>query len=169
MGLDPITIALVLGAAGAVSSGVSGFQQGKFNQRVAQQQAKAARQAQEFNEVNQRRQFAQLQGRNRARVATSGIEFSGSPLEVAIENEFQFESEIAAQRFNTLVGAQQSLAQGELARFKGTSDLLGGLLQGGSFAAAGFSELGGATSGDLLGNTGGATGQAARTGTRFNR
>lgn len=125
-----------LGAAALLGSGAASYQQGKYNAELMENQAKATRRAQLYNETLQRRQFETLLASNRARVGASGIEMSGSPLMVEIGNIYEFENELLAQRYNANIQAQKYEGQAELSSMQGQSGLFGYLLSTGSYTAS---------------------------------
>lgn len=128
-------VAAGLGSAALLGQGVSSYNQGKYNSKVLQQQAESTQIAQQMNEKIQRRQFNTGLASNRAAVGASGIEFSGSPLEVEINNIFEFEQDLLAQRYNANVQSAQARSQAKLARMGGNAALGTSLLKAGAFTA----------------------------------
>lgn len=128
-----LEIAAAVGALGAVVSGVSAFQQGQFQSKVAEQQADFARKqsaidAKEF-ERNQRRTL----GAARAARGSSGVLLSeGSPLLVDDETleEILFQTERVRRGGQVESARLEQSAQ--LARAGGRSGLASGLFSAGS-------------------------------------
>lgn len=128
-GLDLATVALVVGATAAVASAGVGVASAasqasaqrsanaaaaeqarvtsEYNRRVAENQAAQARQAATVEEENYRRQVRAAQAANRAAIGASGVDMTGSPLLVLMDNASQAEME--AQRIRT-AGLSQAAA-----------------------------------------------------------
>ena len=128
-------VATGLGAAAMLGQGVSAYQQGEYNRKVYNQEAQQTLLSNEMNERTQRRQFSSLLSSNRAKVGASGIEMTGSPLEVEINNIFEFESDLLAQRYNADVKAKQLRSQGTISSMGGRAAFGNSLLNAGAFTA----------------------------------
>lgn len=126
-----------LATTGILGSGISSYQQGQYNAQLAEQKAKATQRSLAFNQQIEQRKFDRLLGQNRLRTAASGLEFSGSPLDVEISNRYEFEMEQLAQRYNANVQTSQMLSQAEQSRRAGSVGLFNSLL---SAAGLGFSQ-----------------------------
>lgn len=155
---DPVTGLLVastlMGAAGQIQQGNAAAAAGRYNQQVAEMNAKIAdnqaRDALErgkIEEQKKRREVAQISGRQQAAMAANGVDISfGSPLDVLADTAIQGELDALTIRSNTyreeydyrVKGANQR-AQGSLARMEGDAAKTGSLL------SAGATILGGAT------------------------
>jgi len=88
--------------AGQLQKGQAEADTAKYNSRVAQLQATQVRRASEFEIQKLKREKSQHLARQRVVTAKSGLELSGSPLEVLIDSATQFELDIAAERYNTM-------------------------------------------------------------------
>jgi len=133
-------VATGLGTAALLGQGVSSYQQGQYNQDVMNQQAQATLIAQQQNEAIQGRQMESNLSRNRAMVGASGIEFTGSPLDVEINNLYEYEEELRAQRYNANVSASQARSKGNLASMQGSAVLGTSLFKAGAFTAGNLLE-----------------------------
>jgi predicted lipid-binding transport protein (Tim44 family) len=117
-----------------LASGVSQYQQGKYNAQVAEQQATAAERANQINEDARLRELKTLQGYQRAATGAAGYAMTGSPLEVMIDSTYQYELDRGLRRYNTDVEAQQMRARGRLAKQQGRMGLVGSILESGGQA-----------------------------------
>ena len=144
----------LMGAAGQIQQGNAAAAARRYNQQVAEMNAKIAdnqaRDALErgkIEEQKKRREVAQISGRQQAAMAANGVDISfGSPLDVLADTAIQGELDALTIRSNTyreeydyrVKGANQR-AQGSLARMEGDAAKTGSLL------SAGATILGGAT------------------------
>lgn len=168
--MDPVTLGIIAGIFALLGGGVAAYGQvkqgqaaeaaGRYNARVAEQQAVATRQAAAADAETKRRQLDRVLGAQRARYGASGVIGSeGSPLLVMMQSEEEAALDVARVRYG---GAAQSFGleqearlqrfQGKQARRQSYLGATGSLLQG----------LAGATSAYGLGMSGsGARGAAA--------
>jgi hypothetical protein len=130
-----LSSAIGLMTAGTLFSGVSAYQQGEYNKKVAEQQAEATIRAAEINERKYQREYEQVAAYQRAATGAMGLGLSGSPLQVMIDSAYQYELDRGIRRYNAQIGAQQYEAEGKLAAMRGRSGLLGSLLEAGGRAA----------------------------------
>ena len=128
-------IAMVAGIAGTGVSAISAIQAGnaqsaalrekeneaKYNQDIARQNsqameanAEAVKRSGAYQEELQRKKNLQLTGSAEAAIGASGVEMSGTPLEVMAENTRNMEQDILASRYNTAVKANQYKAQANI-------------------------------------------------------
>lgn len=141
---EPLTIAATVAAAGTVYSGVSQYQQGKYNAAVNEQNAvlaeKSAQDAISQGEADvsrYRTQIKALKGKQRAAIGSANIELTGSPLDLMVDTATVGELDIQTIRNNAARDAfgfrTQGLnyrAQAGLDRFAGRTGAIGTLLTG---------------------------------------
>lgn len=122
MGMDPLTLGLAMGGASALSTLVSGVTemgskaaQGKAQQAQAAAARQQARMQAEQGQVELagmdrqkgelRRQFAEMQGRNRVALGAGNVDMSsGSALKVSDGNAANFGSDIAETAYSRAKG-----------------------------------------------------------------
>ena len=109
--------------ATAVTSTVAAKQAsaaGKYNQAVQNRNAQVAEQeAQEFDIARFDQQFTQLQGETKTAILTSGVELSGSGLNIMKYNAQQAEIEKDILDYNSKVAQAQKMEEANFARMKG--------------------------------------------------
>lgn len=159
---DPITLTViaatgaVIGAAGTAFGAVAAKQQASQQAALANANAQAtardamfARDQAAFNEARSREQASRVAGRQRAGIGASGVDFSGSPLdllqETAIQSELDAQSirrtgEFRAQGLDFQAEGDQYRANAY--RAQGNTALTSGMISAGSQLASG---LGGAS------------------------
>ena len=99
---------------------------GKYNQaiqernaRVAEQEAAQMEKQKEFDLARFDQQFSQLQGETKTAVLTSGVELSGSGLNVMRYNAEQAEIEKDILDYNSKVAQSQKIEEANFARMRG--------------------------------------------------
>ena len=99
---------------------------GKYNQavqernaRVAEQEAEGLEKQKEFDLARFDQQFSQLQGETKTAILTSGVELSGSGLNVMRYNAQQAEIEKDILDYNSKVKQSQKLEEANFARMRG--------------------------------------------------
>ena len=99
---------------------------GKYNQavqnrnaQVAEQEAERLEQQKEFDLARFDQQFSKLQGETKTAILTSGVELSGSGLNVMRYNAEQAEIEKDILDYNSKVAQSQKLEEANFARMKG--------------------------------------------------
>lgn len=140
---DPVTLTVlavtgtVLAATGTAIGAASAHQNAQYqasmaqsNALAAQREADYARQQAAYNENLQREQAAKVRGAQRAAIGASGLDFSGSPLDLLEETAFQSEIE-----------AQQIRRQGEFSAASSEFDAAGSLLKSRAYRATGNTQL----------------------------
>lgn len=100
---------------------------GKYNQQIQERNAQIAEQESEQLEKQKEldlqkfdQQFQQLEGETRVAFATSGVELSGSALNILRSNAEQAELERDIIEYNTEIGKSQKLEEANFARMQGT-------------------------------------------------
>jgi len=100
---------------------------GKYNQavqnrnaQVAEQEAERLEQQKEFDLARFDQQFSKLQGETKTAILTSGVELSGSGLNVMRYNAEQAEIEKDILDYNSKVAQYQKIEQANFARMQGT-------------------------------------------------
>nr|BAR15763.1 internal virion protein B-like protein [uncultured Mediterranean phage uvMED]BAR15868.1 internal virion protein B-like protein [uncultured Mediterranean phage uvMED] len=99
---------------------------GKYNQaiqernaRVAEQEAAQMEKQKEFDLARFDQQFAQLQGQTKTAILKSGVELSGSGLNVMRYNSEQAEIEKDILEYNSKVSQSRKLEEANFARMSG--------------------------------------------------
>ena len=100
---------------------------GKYNQQiqnrnaqVAEQEAQQIQQQTEFDIARFDQQFAQLQGQTKTAILKSGVELSGSGLNVLRYNTEQAEIEKDILDYNSKVAQSKKIEEANFARMQGT-------------------------------------------------
>ncbi len=106
------TLAAIALIGGAVSA-FGQFQEGQklqkaqeFNAQIAEEEAELTRTRGFLEEFKARKRFKRFTGRQVAAVAKSGIQFTGSPLDVIQDSIANAELDIAIDKFNIETGAR---------------------------------------------------------------
>ena len=99
---------------------------GKYNQavqernaKVAEQESERLEQQKEFDIARFDQQFTQLQGETKTAILTSGVELSGSGLNIMKYNAQQAEIEKDILDYNSKVAQSQKLEEANFARMSG--------------------------------------------------
>ena len=117
-------IAAILGGAISAYSAIRQGQQaeavGRYNARVAEQQATSARQAAAADAETKRRQLDRILGSQRARYGASGVIASeGSPLLVMMQSEEEAALDVARVRYGGEAQGYGLESEARLQRFQG--------------------------------------------------
>lgn len=131
--LSAITATQATAAAAGVSAvtSVAAARQasavGRYNQSIqnrnaliAEQEAERIEQQKEFDLARFDQQFAQLQGKTKTAILTSGVQLSGSGLRVLRYNAEQAEVEKDILDYNSKVAESRKLEEANFARMQGT-------------------------------------------------
>ena len=115
-----------ISAVASVAAAQQASAAGKYNQavqernaRVAEQEAERLEQQKEFDLVRFDQQFSQLQGETKTAILTSGVELSGSGLNVMRYNAQQAEIEKDILDYNSKVAQSQKMEEANFARMSG--------------------------------------------------
>jgi len=99
---------------------------GKYNQavqernaKVAEQESERLEQQKEFDIARFDQQFTQLQGETKTAILTSGVELSGSGLNIMKYNAQQAEIEKDILDYNSKVAQSQKMEEANFARMRG--------------------------------------------------
>ena len=122
----------ILGAGGALVSGLGQSQMAKYNAEVARQAAAAARKAGEFEYTRREEAGSVLLGKQRALYGASGVESEGSPLLVMAETAGKVERDAMAAKYNYQVQAAQDESQASLMEMYGGNAMWNALFKGGA-------------------------------------
>ena len=122
---------------------------GKYNQQVAnrnavvkEQEAEAIKKQTEFDIVKFDQQFEQLTGETKVATLKSGVELSGSALNILRYNAEQAEVQKDVMDYNSKVAQAQKIEEANFARISGTiARRRGDIAALGSYARAGESLL----------------------------
>lgn len=136
-GLGAVSVGSALGVGGALMSAVGALQAGANADRVGQYNAAAAQQQAAADEATQRRRANALLGQARANAGASGIELSGSPLEVIANSAAEAELDALNIRYGGQVRAERSRIEGSVARSQSYTTAASNLLMGLSSASRG--------------------------------
>lgn len=149
--------AAAVSAAGSIYGGLAANAQGKYTQRVADQNAALANdQARDAKERGQRdaqllyRRYSQIQGQQVASMAANGIDTGfGSALDVqrdtammAAEDADALNRNTAAEMKGYEINASNFRSEGQAARMKGKSAMIGSFFQAGGSLLEGASQFG---------------------------
>ena len=109
-------------AAARQASAVGRYNQSIQNRNalIAEQEAERIEQQKEFDLARFDQQFAQLQGKTKTAILTSGVQLSGSGLRVLRYNAEQAEIEKDILDYNSKVKQSQKLEEANFARMQGT-------------------------------------------------
>ena len=112
------TLAAIAGlAAGGISaygqyqSGQQAEQAYNYNAQIARQEADLIKKGADLDEFRSRKQLRQVVGSQVAGYAASGVEFTGSPLDVIADTIANAELEIAISKFNAEMGARGKISE----------------------------------------------------------
>tara|TARA_R110001632_G_scaffold36040_1_gene91035 strand:+ start:69 stop:506 length:438 start_codon:yes stop_codon:yes gene_type:complete len=115
-----------ISAVASVAAAQQASAAGKYNQavqernaRVAEQEAEQMEKQKEFDLVRFDQQFSQLQGETKTAILTSGVELSGSGLNVMRYNAQQAEIEKDILDYNSKVAQSQKMEEANFARMRG--------------------------------------------------
>ena len=89
------------------------------NAQIAEQEAERIEQQKEFDLARFDQQFAQLQGKTKTAVLTSGVQLSGSGLRILRYNAEQAEIEKDILDYNSKVAESKKLEEANFARMSG--------------------------------------------------
>lgn len=125
---DPVTATLiagaVIGAGGAVYSGVTAYQSGKAQNK----EAKAAALRAEAEGQNKARlirgQSRRMAASQRARFASAGVDISGSAVDLQLDSAFQYEADALASIFQGNQQGADLRTQGSFAYTAGRNALI---------------------------------------------
>jgi len=115
-----------ISAATSVMAASQASAVGKYNQsiqnrnaQVAEQKAEALKEQTKFDIARFDQQFAQLQGKTKTAILTSGVQLSGSGLRVLRYNAEQAEVEKDILDYNSKVAESKKLEEANFARMSG--------------------------------------------------
>ena len=158
---DPVLAAAVgVQALGSIMQGQQQAAASRYNAGVAENNATAARQSAAYEEARQREKVQAQQGQARANAGASGLQFTGSPLDVIAQNAENAELDSLAIRDGGTLRSNAYQAQAAGDRAAADAAELGG------FVGAGTAVLTGTYKGlqAQKGGTGGAISTAPKRG-----
>lgn len=125
-------IGIGLSTFGTLASGVASYEQAKYNEAAAKQQAEAIRRSYVLNQRIRRLELSRLIGSQRAAMGASGFSV-GSPTFQAIVRDTmeQFEIQSEIDRYNAEVRARQAEGEAALQRYRGQTELFSSFVQAG--------------------------------------
>ena len=132
------TLAAIALIGGAVSA-FGQFQEGQklqkaqeFNAQIAEEEAQLTRTRGFLEEFKARKRLKRFTGRQVAAVAKSGIQFTGSPLDVIQDSIANAELDIAIDKFNIETGARSLESEARQRRFLGKEAARAGTIRAGT-------------------------------------
>lgn len=131
---------VALSAGTAVAGGVMAFQQGRFQAKVAEQNAEIAR---EKGQIQARRAKAS-QGQRislaRAQIGAAGIAFAGTPLDLLAGDAAQGAADVQLIRAGASIQSVNFLARAAAAKQQAIAGLIGGIGGAGTSILTGVSD-----------------------------
>lgn len=134
-GLGSVSVGTALAVGGTAFSVMGALQSGANAQKVGEYNATVAQQKAQADEATQRRRTNALLSTARANVGASGIELSGSPLDVIANSAAEAELDALNIRYGGQITAQRERLQGSVARSQSYTAAASSLLQGLSSAS----------------------------------
>ena len=120
-------MANVIAAAGSVAAARQASAMGKYNQqvqernaRVAEQEAETLKSKNEFDIARFDQELLQLAGQTTVSINKSGVELSGSGLNILNYNTRQGEIQKDVLRYNSIVAESRSIERANFARVRGS-------------------------------------------------
>lgn len=143
LGFGAMTAVTQIAAGRQESKAIKGA--GEFNALVYEQQASMVQEQKKLEEYQYNRQISRMRGAVTARTAGAGLNLSGSPLAILIDNETQMKFDQAIGQYNLEVQRKFALSgavyqrttadeQARLARFKGYTNAFSTILGAGASA-----------------------------------
>ena len=118
--------ASILSGVGLLSGGVTSISQlfsGReekrtydYNAMISEQEAGMIRQGADLDEARERKRLGQFVGSQMAATASSGVEFTGSPIDVISDTIANAELEMEIGRYNSEMAARRKESEAELGR-----------------------------------------------------
>lgn len=105
--------------AGSLEQAEVAEKAGKFNEAVANNQAKAEQDRAQFEAARLRKRNLVLLGKQRAGFAKSGVNLGGSALDVIYDSELEGQLDVLNSLYSGAVGANYQRTRGQLARMEG--------------------------------------------------
>jgi hypothetical protein len=156
---DPVSASLataaVLKAGAQVAQGVQGYQTGKAQQKLYQQEGQAALGAANANASRLQREGEAFLGTTRAIQAASGVDIAtGSPADVAAESAKNIEMDRLTELFAGRLKYNDAIFRGRAARAQGSAALTQGIVGGASTLLTSAADQGWLSSASSAGATG---------------
>jgi hypothetical protein len=153
-GLGAVSVGSALGVGGALMSAVGALKAGASAEKIGAYNAAATQQQAAADEATQRRRSGAVLAQARANAGASGIELSGSPLDVIANSAAEAELDALNIRYGGQVRAERAMIEGRVARANSYTAAAGSLMQGLSSASRGSKPApqdgGGGTAGNWL-------------------
>jgi len=121
--------ALGMMAVGQTASAVSAYKANKYNAAVAEQEAEQTMIGARLVEVQKRRQLRQDIGEQVAGYARAGVTFTGSPIQVMVNDLANAELDIAIGNYNSEIQAQSLRSEAEISKMQARQSLYQGVTQ----------------------------------------
>ena len=118
----------IISATSSILGGIAGNQQGDFEAKIARQNATIALQRSEAESVRVARDRARRQGLLRATIGASGVQLTGSPLDLLAEEAMEGEEARLAVLFGGEAQARNERIRATAAKARGRAALNGSLL-----------------------------------------
>ena len=127
------------GLAGGAMSAFGQYQSGKseqeaqeFNATIAEREAQLIKKGARLDEYRSRKQLRRLTGSQVAAYGSSGVELTGSPLDVIQDTIADAELEIAINKFNAEMGAKSRVSSAQRMREAGKDARTASMIKAGS-------------------------------------
>lgn len=118
-----------VGTYAAVQQGKAADAQGKYNQKIAQNNATSAMQQAKFEADRIKKRNRLLRGKQRANYLKSGIDLSGSAEDVMMDSAIEGALDVAAAQYAGATQSQAYSTRGKLAAIQGTNAKRGSYYQ----------------------------------------
>jgi hypothetical protein len=125
-------------AYGSYAQGQQAEQAQRFNARVAENQAIAARNAAQVAAENKATEYRRIQATQRSRIGAAGITTEGSPLLAMVESAEQAALDVARIRYGGELTASAYDTEAQLRRYSARQAGLGGTLSAGTSLLTGL-------------------------------
>ncbi len=114
----------------------------EYNALIAEQEASLTKQGAKLNEFRTRKQLKEFVGQQAASYAKSGVELTGSPLDVMQDTVANAELEMSISRFNAEMASRGKISEAEMSRFYGREAKTASQIQAASTLLATAGEYG---------------------------
>lgn len=136
-----MTAIAALTAAEAISSGIQANQQAKYNARVSEMNAEAARRNAELEKYKTERRKKQMLSHQKALYAKAGVKFEGSPLEVLADTAAQYDLDKSIINYNSNVAYSRNMYEANFQRYAGKQRRTAGFIKGATTLLKGVNSI----------------------------
>jgi septal ring factor EnvC (AmiA/AmiB activator) len=117
--------------AGSIMGGIAAQKQGQFQAEIAEQNAKSAQMRAEVEARDFQKESIRRRGRLAAAIGASGVQFSGTPLDLLAEEAASAEEGRLRVLFSGEAQARQSRLNASAARYQGKTAMVAGIAEAG--------------------------------------